>query len=72
MIGLSRSVATDAFARTIAIAISQSKSTMILEFLNPSRSFDEVRKAIRFLGHDGMFEVPFLSKVEVLATIGPC
>jgi hypothetical protein len=39
---------------------------MTLEFLNPSRSFDEVRKAIRFIGHDGMFEVPFFVEVEAL------
>lgn len=40
---------------------------MTLEFLNPSRSFDEVRNAIRFIGHDGMFEVPFFVEVEALA-----
>ena len=39
---------------------------MTLEFLNPSRSFDEVRNAIRFIGHDGMFEVPFFVEVEAL------
>ena len=32
---------------------------MTLAFPNPSRSFDEVRNAVRFIGHDGMFEVPF-------------
>lgn len=36
---------------------------MTLEFLNPSRSFDEVR---RFLGHDGMFEVPIYIEVKAL------
>ncbi len=40
---------------------------MPLEFLNPSRSFDEVRNAIRFIGHDGMFEVPFFVEVAALA-----
>ena len=40
---------------------------MTLVFLNPSRSFDEVRNAIRFIGHDGMFEVPFFVEVEALA-----
>ena len=40
---------------------------MTLEFLNPSRSFDEVRNAMRFIGHDGMFEVPFFVEVEALA-----
>lgn len=32
---------------------------MTLDFPNPSRSFDEARKAIRFMGHDGVFEVRF-------------
>lgn len=40
---------------------------MTLEFLNPSRSFDEDRNAIRFIGHDGMFEVRFFVEVEALA-----
>lgn len=40
---------------------------MTLEFLNPSRSFDEVRNAIRFIGHDGMFEVSFFVEVDALA-----
>jgi len=38
-----------------------------LEFLNPSRSFDEERNAVRFIGHDGMFEVRFFVEVEALA-----
>lgn len=40
---------------------------MTLEFLNPSRTFDEVRNAIRFIGHDGMFEVSFFVEVDALA-----
>jgi hypothetical protein len=32
---------------------------MTLEFPNRSRSFDEIRNAVRFSGYDGMFEVPF-------------
>lgn len=40
---------------------------MTLEFPNPSRSFDEVRNAIRFIGHDGMFEVPFFVETAALA-----
>lgn len=40
---------------------------MTLEFLNPSRSFDEERNAVRFIGHDGMFEVRFFVEVEALA-----
>lgn len=38
-----------------------------LEFPNRSRSFDEERNAIRFIGHDGMFEVRFFVEVEALA-----
>ena len=40
---------------------------MTLEFPNWSRSFDEVRNAVRFIGHDGMFEVPFFVEAEALA-----
>ena len=40
---------------------------MTLMFPNRSRSFDEARKAIRFLGYDGMFQVPFLVEVAALA-----
>jgi hypothetical protein len=41
--------------------------TVTLEFPNPSRSFDEVRNAVRFVGHDGMFEVPFFVETDALA-----
>jgi hypothetical protein len=41
-----------------------------LEFLNPSRSFDEERNAVRFIGHDGMFEVPFFIEADALASRG--
>ncbi|MGO8112649.1 DUF1488 family protein, partial [Rhizobium leguminosarum] len=30
---------------------------MALAFLNQSRSFDAARNAVRFIGHDGMFQV---------------
>ncbi len=43
---------------------------MTLEFPNPSRSFDEVRNAVRFIGHDGMFEVPFFVETAALARPG--
>ena len=43
---------------------------MTLEFPNPSRSFDEVRNAVRFIGHDGMFEVPFFVETSALAKPG--
>ncbi|RWM06028.1 DUF1488 family protein [Mesorhizobium sp.] len=43
---------------------------MPLEFPNPSRSFDEARNAVRFIGHDGMFEVPFLIEADALTATG--
>lgn len=43
---------------------------MALIFPNRSRSFDEVRRAVRFLGYDGMFEVPFLIQAEALSRSG--
>ena len=39
---------------------------MALIFPNRSRSFDEVRHAVRFLGYDGMFEVPFAVQANAL------
>jgi len=38
-----------------------------LEFPNPSRSFDKVRNAVRFIEHDCMFEVPFFVETAALA-----
>ena len=39
---------------------------MTLEFPNLTRSFDKTRNAVRFIGHDGMFEVPFLVETSAL------
>ncbi|WP_379071685.1 DUF1488 domain-containing protein [Mesorhizobium sp. UC74_2] len=39
---------------------------MTLEFPNQSRSFDEMRSAIRFSGYDGMMQVPFLIEAAAL------
>ncbi|SCW62889.1 Protein of unknown function [Rhizobium mongolense subsp. loessense] len=39
---------------------------MPLSFPNRSRSFDENRKGVRFLGYDGMFEVRFLVEATAL------
>lgn len=44
---------------------------MTLAFPNPSRSFDESRNGVRFIGHDGMFEVPFFVEADALNTSGP-
>ena len=42
---------------------------MTLQFPNPSRSFDEQRKGVRFTGHDGMFEIPFFVEAAALAKL---
>lgn len=39
---------------------------MALTFMNRSRSFDASRNRVRFLGHDGMFEVPFSVEANAL------
>jgi hypothetical protein len=41
---------------------------MTLAFPNPSRSFDEVRNAVRFMGHDGMFQIRFFVEAGALTT----
>ncbi|MBB6483107.1 DUF1488 domain-containing protein [Rhizobium lusitanum] len=38
---------------------------MGLNFPNRSRSYDASANRIRFTGHDGMFEVPFLVDADV-------
>jgi hypothetical protein len=40
---------------------------MSLAFPNPSRSYDEARRGVRFSGHDGMFEISFFVEAAVLA-----
>jgi hypothetical protein len=39
---------------------------MTLNFPNPTRSYDERRKAVRFVGHDGVFEIPFFVEAGAL------
>ena len=43
---------------------------MTLAFPNPSRSFDEVRNAVRFMGHDGMFQIRFFIEAGALTKSG--
>lgn len=43
---------------------------MTLAFPNSARSFDDVRKAVRFFGHDGMFEIRFFVEAAALAKGG--
>jgi hypothetical protein len=42
----------------------------VLTFPNRSRSLDEARKAVRFVGYDGMFEVPFFVEIAAQAKAG--
>lgn len=44
---------------------------MTLEFPNRSRNFDEARKAVRFIGYDGMFEIRFFVEAAALASASP-
>lgn len=39
---------------------------MALSFPNRSRNFNAARKAVRFLAHDGMFEIPFFVEAGAL------
>jgi hypothetical protein len=39
---------------------------MTLQFPNKSRSFDDVKRTVRFHGYDGMFEVRFLIEATAL------
>lgn len=41
---------------------------MTLTFPNRSRSYDEAGQRVRFIGHDGMFEIPFGVELDALAT----
>jgi hypothetical protein len=42
-----------------------------LNFPNRSRSYDAAAKRIRFVGHDGMFEVPFFVEIAALSATSP-
>lgn len=44
---------------------------MTLAFPNPVRSFDRVRNAVQFLGHDGMFQIRFFVEADALARASP-
>ncbi|OCJ07417.1 hypothetical protein A6U86_10230 [Rhizobium sp. AC27/96] len=43
---------------------------MTIAFPNRGRSYDASAKHIRFLGHDGMFEIRFFVEIDIL-TKGP-
>jgi hypothetical protein len=40
---------------------------MALSFPNQTRNFDEMRKAVRFVGHDGLFEIQFFVEVRAFS-----
>ncbi len=42
---------------------------MALTFPNTSRSYDETAQRVRFLGHDGMFEVKFFVEINAFSNI---
>lgn len=42
---------------------------MTLTFPNPARSYDETKRRVRFLGHDGLFQISFFLPIEIL-TVG--
>ncbi|MFO7483844.1 DUF1488 family protein [Oceanibaculum nanhaiense] len=39
---------------------------MTISFPNPSRSFDVNLNGVRFVGHDGVFEIPFIVMASAL------
>lgn len=41
-----------------------------LEFPNPTRSFDEARNAVRFVGYDNMVPIPFFVEAGALLKSG--
>jgi hypothetical protein len=44
---------------------------MSLTFPNRSRSYDERAKQVRFVGHDGMFQISFLVEADAMAKMQP-
>ena len=43
---------------------------MSLTFPNRSRSYDEAGKRIRFVGHDGMFQISFSVAADAMTKLG--
>jgi hypothetical protein len=43
---------------------------MALTFPNPSRSYDPAQRRVRFVGHDGMFQIAFSVEVDALPKNG--
>lgn len=44
---------------------------MTLTFPNRSRSYDEAGRRIRFVGHDGMFQISFSVAADAMAKMQP-
>ncbi len=59
--------------RAVAIAAGafvnrlRREPAMTLNFPNPTRSYDEQRNAVRFIGYDGVFEIRFMVEAAALA-----
>lgn len=43
---------------------------MALTFPNRSRSYDTAHQRVRFLGYDGLFEVPFFIEAAAFSNAG--
>jgi hypothetical protein len=43
----------------------------VIDFPNPSRSYDPTRRAVRFWGHDSAIEVTFFINEDALTRIEP-
>jgi hypothetical protein len=45
--------------------------TASLSFPNPSRSYDETKRGVRFWGYDRTFEISFLVEEDALSKLDP-
>jgi hypothetical protein len=52
------------------LGVGRNRGTLIITLLfpNSSRSLDEKRNAVRFTGHDGVFEMRFFVEADALVT----
>ena len=56
--------------RALLDACRSREPAMTLNFPNPTRSFEEMRNAVCFVGHDGIFEIRFFVEAGALAHSG--
>lgn len=57
-------MAGELFKARKSAGVTRGISTMSLKFPNRNRTYDEANGRVRFLGHDGMFEVPFFISIS--------